>query len=413
MHPGGGVAYNAITLKMLPWLFPVLALTACADGGEEEVSQSDVLIDAEHHLFGFRTLAGFAGVPVSSSSVVTSNGLWNTFDDSTYTLTLLGSTSSPSPYGLNVDGGLSIYVTGSGSEPSVVFQGGYDQVGTQANYFFTDRVSTPNSQSIGFFYGTPALSGQLELEGDWHLLSLHVITGAGIVSPDNVGRGAHGLVSMTAGDPGTQRIITGVGSQGGVNQTTTVMTYGGTARNLLDGQGVGNGLLNLTLEYTADGSPTDTRILEAAGNDDVIFGLDEDIGDGEAGLVTMVRAFDAVAAPADPALVPGTFLVGGHTLFVNPSNPGADAFVGTVTLSSPDGFRLDAVGNTGADFSYIGSFTLADDGKMTIDIQGSGEAWVAAISRDYNTFVVIDSVQESSPNPELNFVFGVRKQEPL
>lgn len=402
-------------MKTLYSLFPVLILTACADGGEEERPQSEVLIDAEHHLFGFRTLSSFANVPVSSGSIVTSNGTLNAFEDGTYTLTLLGATSSPSPYSLNNDGALTIYVPGSGVEPSVVFQGAYGQVGAQPGYIFTDRVSTPNSASIGVFYGTPTVSGQLELEGDWHLLSLHVISGAGIVSPDNVGRGADGLVSISAGDPGTQRILTGAGSQGGANQTSTAMTFGGTARNILDGQGVGNGLLNLTLEYEPQGAPTDTRILQAAGNDDVIFAVDEDSGDGEAGLVTLVRAFDAAAAPAEASEVIGTFLIGGHTLFVDTGNPGADAFVGTVTLSSPDGFRLDAVGNTGADFSYTGSFTLADDGRLSIAVQGQGftEQWVAAISRDYNTFVLIDSVQEPSANPELNFAFGVRKKEPL
>ena len=59
----------------------------------------------------------------------------------------------------------------------------------------------------------------------------------------------------------------------------------------------------------------------------VIFGLDENTGDGEAGFVTLIKKFDAPTTPVDSVRVPGTFLVGGHTLFINPSNSGSDAFV--------------------------------------------------------------------------------------
>jgi hypothetical protein len=281
-------------------------------------------------------------------------------------------------------------------------------VDDQPDYFFTDRVSTNASPRIGLFFGTQIIDGQVELEGGWHVLSMHVIFDQTILSPDNVGRGAHGAVSISAGDPGTQRTISGTGFQG-----TGALTFGGTVQNLLDGNDEGDGSLNLSLSYQLDGQSADERIIESAANENVIFGVDKNNGDGEAGLVTMVRKFNAPTTPVDSVRVPGTFLVGGHTLFVNPSNPGSDSFVGTVTLSSQGGFRLDAVGNTGADFQYIGTYTLSPDGGMELSIEGTNETWFAAIDKTYNTFTFIDDFEETRANntPELNFGFGVREKD--
>ena len=53
------------------------------------------------------------------------------------------------------------------------------------------------------------------------------------------------------------------------------------------------------------------------------------------------------------------------------ANSGSDAFVGVVTLSDTNGFRLDAVGSQGIDFTYTGTYVLNNDGGMTID-QNSG-----------------------------------------
>ena len=401
-------------MKTHIYLALLLSLAACAEGGEDERPQSDVLIAAQHHMFALRSLAGFGAFPVPSSAVQTDRGIFNTFDDSTYTVTRASGTSSPDRYALENDGVFSVLISGSSTEPTTVFLGGYSLVADQDDYFFTDRVSTSGSPRIGLFYGTRVVNGQLELEGGWHLLSLHVIFDQGILSPDNVGRGAYGGVSITAGDPGTQRTISGTGFQGASNQATAALTFGGAVQNLLDAQNTGTGELNLTLDYQLNGQSVDARIVEAAGNENVIFGVDEDTGDGEAGFVTMFRKFDAPSSPADPALVPGTFLVGGHTLFLNPSNSGSDTFVGTVTLTPQGGFRLDATGNTGADFSYIGTYTLAADGGLTIDIEGTNEDWFAAIDRTYNSLAFVDYFQELRPsnNPELNFGFGVRRKDP-
>ena len=395
------------------YLIPLLAFGACAQGGKDDRPQSDVLIAAQHHMFALRSLAGFGTFPVPSSAVVTERGLLNTFDDSTYTVTRPSGTSGTDRYALETDGVFSVLVTGTSTEPTTVFLGGYSLVDDQPDYFFTDRVSTSGSPRIGMFFGTRVVNGQLELEGGWHLLSLHVIFDPSILSPDNVGRGAFGGVSITAGDPGTQRTISGTGFQGASNQATAALTFGGAAQNLLDAQNTGTGELNLTLDYQLSGQSVDARIVESAGNENVIVGVDEDSGDGEAGLVTLIRKFDAPSAPVDPASVPGTFLVGGHTLFLNPSNSGSDTFVGTVTLTPQGGFRLDATGNTGADFSYIGTYTLAPDGGMTIDVEGTNEDWFAAVDRSYNTLAFVDYFQELRPsnNPELNFGFGVRRKE--
>jgi hypothetical protein len=125
-----------------------------------------------------------------------------------------------------------------------------------------------------------------------------------------------------------------------------------------------------------------------------------------------VRKFDPPTTQIDSVRVPGVFFVGGHTFFVNPTNSGSDSFVGTVTLSAPDGFRLDAVGNSGQDFSYAGGYTLSSDGRITISINGTNETWTAAIDRSYNTFVFVDDFVESRSNgiPELNIGLGVRQK---
>jgi hypothetical protein len=359
-------------------------------------------------MFALRSQAGFGTFPPPTSVVVTQSGVLNLFDTSTYTLTDASGTSGEDRYALENAGPFTIYVTGNSTEPSTAFLGAYSLVADQPDYFFTDRVTTNASPRVGMFYGTRVITGQVELEGGWHVLSMHVIFDQTILSPDSVGRGAHGGVSISAGAPGTQRTISGTGFQG-----TGALTFGGTVQNLLDVNDSGDGSLNMTLSYQLAGQSADARIVESAANENVIFGVDKNNGDGEAGLVTMVRKFNAPTTPVDSVRVPGTFLIGGHTLFVNPSNPGSDSFVGTVTLSSQGGFSLDAVGSSGADFQYIGTYTLSQDGGMELAISGTNETWFAAIDKTYNTFTFIDDFEElrSNNTPELNFGFGVRQKD--
>lgn len=402
------------SLLLLPVLF-----AGCADGGDEDRPLSEVRFAASHHLFGFRALRGFGTFPVPSTATFPDRARLNLFDDSTYTLTRSAGTSAPDRYALEDDGALAIYVAGTGREPTVVFRGAYGRVGandktspgTTPDFFFTDRASTPASESIGLYVGTRVLSGQVELGGGWHLLSLHTIYGTAqtLLSPDNVGRGAHGGLLIDPGAAGTPRSISGTGTQG-----TSSLTFGGTIQNLLDGNQTGDGTCNLTLTYQLPGQGADTRVVQAAASANVVFGLDDDETDGEAGLVFLVRKFDPPATPVDSVRVPGRFLVGGQTLFVNPSNSGSDAFVGVVTLTAQGGFRLDATGNQGADFTYLGTWTLAADGGLTLSISGTNETWFAAIDRSYNTLVFVDGFVETRSNnvPELNLGFGVRQKSP-
>jgi hypothetical protein len=396
-----------------PLLLSLLLLAACADGGKEVRPQSDVKVTAVHHLYSFRTLRGFGNFPPTGAVAFTDRGKLNLFDDSLYTIERPTGTSGSDRYAIANDGALSIYVTGAGNEPSVIFRGAYSlntaPGTTQSDFFFTDRVTTNASPSIGLWYGTRVKPGQIELEGAWHLLSLHAIFGQSLPSPENVGRGAHGAVTVAAGAPGTLRTLSGTGTQG-----SSSLTFGGSIQNLLDGSSNGDGTCNLTVSYQVGGSTPDNRVMLAAGHENIVFGLDADESDGEAGLVLLVRKFDGSGSPVDSSRVPGTFFVGGHTLFVNPNNAGGDTFVGVVTLTSQGGFRLEAVGNNGQDFVYSGSFTLAADGGMTITIPGTSETWYGAIDRTYNSFAFVDGFVESRSNntPELNFAFGVRRKAP-
>ena len=403
---------------------PLLLLAGCADGGSEDTPQSEVQISAVHHLFGFRTLRGFGTFPLSSSVPATSAVVFTdratlTFfsDSSTYTTTRIkdGSevTSSAERYALDKFGSLSMYVTGSGREPSVVFRGGYSLAGgsgVNPDMFFTDRVSTPASQAVGLYVGMRLLSGQVELAGGWHVFSLHTIFDQSFPAAENVARGVFGAVSITAGDPGSLRDVSGTGTQ---NPGNLPITFGGTIQNVLS-NGSGNGVCNLDLSFSGD-----ARQFSTAATGDLVVGVDGTPTDGESGLVMMLRKFDAPTTPVDAASIDGTFLVGGYTVFVNPSNPGSDAFVGLVTLgersgTSPGSFKLEATGNQGIDFSYAGTWLDNPDGSgaITITISGTNETWYAAIDRDYQTLILLDNFRETRSNnlPELNLLFGARKK---
>lgn len=390
----------------------LLPFAGCAEGGKEDRPQSEVRFLATHHLFGFRALRGFGTFPVPSTAVLTDFGTLKLFTDSTYTVTRANGTTAPDRYALEDSGDFSVFVSGTNRDPSVVFRGAYGRVGAadlttpgaNPDFFFTDRVSTESSPSIGLYVGTRILQGQVELAGGWHVLSLHSVFGQTIPSPDNVGRAARGGITIAAGAPGTSRLISGTGTQG-----TSSLVFGGSIQNLLDTNGVGDGTCNLILDYTLTGQPADVRPMLAAANANIVFGLDAEESDGEAGLLFLVRKFDT---PVDSVRVPGRFLVGGETLFVNPTNSGSDAFVGVVTLTAQGGFRLDAVGNSGQDFTYQGTWTLAADGGLTLAIAGTNETWFAAIDRAYNTFLFVDDFREDRPNdtPELNLGFGVREK---
>ena len=393
-----------------------LLVAACAQGGTVDTPQSEVRIAANHHVFSFRTLPGFGTFPASDTDVFTTSGLFELRDDSTFQFTANGVTTSDR-YAITKDGTLSVFFTGSGRDPSVVFRGGYGLVDDLPAIFFTDRVSTTSSPSIGLYYGTRVIPGQVDLEGDWHLLSLHVIFAALQPPPVaqtsyNIGRGVHGSIQVAAGQPGEARAITGTGSESGVDPNSHNLTFGGTIQNLLQ-NGTGDGSCNLTLDYSPQ-SGTDSRAFDAVAGPDYVLALDSDESDGEAGVAFLVRKFDAPATPADPARVAGDYLVGGHTLFVNPANAGADTFIGRMTLSTPTsgtgGFRLDFEDHLGRSFFYAGTYTVADDGGIAMHVNGTNETWFAAINRAYDTLFFVDDVVEVRANntPELNLAMATR-----
>lgn len=402
---------------MRPKLSPLLCLLllpACAQGGKDERPASEVKLSANHHMFGLRGLAGFGAFPVPNTAIFPDRGTLSLIDDATYTITRPTGTTSPDYYAMARGGALSLYVSGSGRDPTVVFKGAYGLVPANAEFCFTDRVSTSSSPSLGLYFGTRKIIGQAELEGGWHVLSLHVVFAASTAdrTTENVGRGVHGGISISGGAPGTQRTISGTGRQSADSGLFRDIAFGGTIQNLLDNAGQGDGTCNLRLDYTTAGV-TDQRDCFAAAGQDIVLGLDADETDGEAGFVCLVRKFDPPAVPLDTTRIGGRFLVGGHTLFVNPNNSGCDAFIGTVTLTSQGAFRLDAVGSRGIDFAYSGSFTIAPDGALTITISGTNETWFGAIDRDYNTFVFLDDFVETRSNSsvrELNLGIGVREK---
>jgi hypothetical protein len=399
------------TLRRLPLLVPLCLATACADGAKENVPQSEVKITAVQHMFGLRSLAGFGTFPIRPTVAFPDRGRLNFFDDSRYTVARTGGTSSADRYALDRAGALSLFLTGSGREPSVIFRGGYwlprtSEPSTVPVMYFTDRVSTPNSPSIGLYYGMRVGTDPVELEGAFHLLSIHAIFNGGVASPENVGRAAFGSVSIAAGTTGSNRAISGNGTEGRTASGTTSITFGGSIQNIVNGT-TSDGDCNLTLNYG-----TDARICFAAATPNLVLALDADTADNEAGLIAMVRKFDTPAL--DPARVLGRFLVGGYTLFINPSNPGCDAFVGTVNLSTGNAFTMNAVDHLGRDFVYTGTWSATADGEMTFAINGTNETWKGAISRDYQTLLINDDFRELRSNSqiELNFVLGVRENPP-
>jgi hypothetical protein len=399
-------------LRPLP-LPLALLLAACAQGGTDSTPQSDVRVTANHHMLTFRTLAGFGTFPIDPTMVFTGAGSFALADDSTFTFTL-GGASTSDRYAIRNDGSMSVFFSGSGREPSVVFRGAYGLVETPpSTIFFTDRVAAGSSQSIGLYYGTRVIPGQAELAGDWHLLSMHTIFAAQLPQPAaqtayNLGRCAQGSLTIAAGLPGETRAITGTGNESGFDSRQLSITFGGTITNLLQ-SGTSDGTCNLELTYNAD-----QRVMDAFAGPDYVLAVDRDESDAEAGLAFLVQKFDAPATPADPTRVGGTFFCGGHTLFVNPGNSGADTFVGTVTLATPVGstgaFRIDAQSHLGQQFSYTGNYTLAADGGITMTVDGTNETWFAAIDRSYSVFFFVDAIVEtrSSGSPELNLGIATR-----
>ncbi|MEC7584777.1 MAG: hypothetical protein VYE77_10710 [Planctomycetota bacterium] len=414
-------------------------LAACAEGGEEDAPMSEVQVSANHHLFWFRTLPGFATFPPAANEVFTGCGLLEMDNDSTYRLVSVCDPSTPvtgpHDYALANDCELRLFVRSS-FLPTTVFLGGYEHTASQPDLFFTDRVTTVGSASVGLYYGTEVENGTVDLEGKWHLLSMHLMLGvsssAPVVSPRNVGRTAYGDCLVEANPPpatpptppGSLLAISGEGFESGSDAAQLPVVFGGSIQQLVQGNPPsGDGTVNLTVDFGPD-----PRVFRAASGQDIVMALDADESDGNAGMLFLVRQFDDTPGDTlDDDDVVGVYLVGGQTLFVNPANSGSDTFIGKLELfaggggSAPLAFRLDAEGVQGVDFSYQGTYSFLEDplnpgvltGGIEFNVDGTNEQWFGAINRTYDTITLVDTVVEDRTNntPELNLLIGVRQQD--
>lgn len=382
-------------------LLSLLLLTACAKGGSEDRPLSEVQISASHHLLSFRGLPGLTATQVQPSEIVSGQAMWNLSDNSTYTITQSTGTSSPRNYALETTGVLTVLVAPLDPRQSTpVFRGAYGLAGNTGLFFFTDRLISADSQSLGLFWGSRVLPGMVDLSGDWHLFSLHVVFRSSMVpDADNIARAVGGSVTVDPGNPGDQLLLTGEGSE----STNLNLDLSGTIQDL------GNGEVNLALTYAEHALPAtgDDRAFVAAHGTNAVLALDLDESDGEAGLLALIRKRTGVA---DPALLAGDFLIGGHTVFPNPTNPGSDAGLGVLSLTAAGAFRMEMTGSRNIDFHYQGTFTLDDDGLLTLSVAGTNETWLGAVDQDYNTIVIVDHVIEQRANdtPELNLFFALR-----
>lgn len=382
-------------------LLSMLLLTACAKGGSEDRPLSEVQISASHHLLSFRGLPGLTATQVQPSEIVSGQAMWNLSDNSTYTITQSTGTSSPRNYALETTGVLTVLVAPLDPRQSTpVFRGAYGLAGNTGLFFFTDRLISADSQSLGLFWGSRVLPGMVDLSGDWHLFSLHVVFSSSMVpDADNIARAVGGSVTVDPGNPGDQLVLTGEGSE----STNLNLDLSGTIQDL------GNGEVNLALTYAQHALPAtgDDRAFVAAHGTNAVLALDLDESDGEAGLLALIRKRTGVA---DPALLAGDFLTGGHTVFPNPTNPGSDAGLGVLSLTAAGAFRMEMTGSRNIDFHYQGTFTLDDDGLLTLSVAGTNETWLGAVDQDYNTIVIVDHVIEQRANdtPELNLFFALR-----
>ncbi|MCC6671694.1 MAG: hypothetical protein IT458_11570 [Planctomycetes bacterium] len=380
------------TLSTVSLLLPALFL-GCAKGEDTSRPTGEVKLAAEHHFFALTTEAKFAGFPVVATQTSSDRGILVMKDDSTYFVRRGTTESSSASYALSKNGQFSVLVTVASNQPDARYMGGYGLEGNTNHLFFADRYTTTSANRVGLFLGVRRLTASFDLAGEWHLCSQHVIfAGSSLPDPNNVARSAYGLIEVDS-----NRQITGTGSE----SSRANLTFTGSATTFADGA------LNLTLRYR-DATGSDERAFLGAAGKNFVIALDADETDGETGLLMLVKKRTGTISLADLA---GDYHVGLHTVFINPSNCGSDAAVGTLTLSDQGGFRLECEGARGVDFTYTGTFTAANDGKLVFTVSGTNETWTGAVDQDNKTIAVIDNFVEQRQNnlPELNFIVALRK----
>jgi hypothetical protein len=287
--------------------------------------------------------------------------------------------------------------------------------------FFTDRYSG-TSGGIGIYYGHRIETTPHQLSGDWRLFSMHVMLDAVPQStdPTTVGRGVFGTVTITP--TGSDYRVEGTAQETGPSQNLINITLGGPTANLRPQNLTADDWLDLELLYDNSATPSLRPMLVSA-SPNMILALDPSTRtatsqtDDAAGMLCMMRKF--ASAPSSSNMV-GTFLVGGHTLFVKPENPGSDAFVGELTLRSNLTWELIAEGRQGQQFEYSGTFASVpeQDGGLDFSVTSGPvvETWRGAISTTYDSLILLDPVAErrtATPTiSELNWMMGIRKRTP-
>ena len=380
--------------------FPLSALVltilaaSCAKGGSKTSPTSEVKLAQSEHLFGFKTNPLFAGFPIKPSEVLTDRGILILSDDSTYRIGRSDGESAAFGYQLGKNGSFSVTLPPpSKNAVAPRYSGAFGVEGSTGIYYFTDRYSTGNTDPVGIYWGTKVVTASADLTGDWHAFTLHTIFATGsFLDPDNVGRTASGSIAIDGN---------GAISGTGVESTKSNLTFSGTAKSFADGR------VDLTIGFK-DATTTDSRVFLGAAAKNIVLGVDEDRTDGESGLLALLRKR---TGRADLSLLEGEYWIGMQTLFVNASRPGSDAAHGTLSLTAKGAFRIEATGASGKGFVYSGTYTLADDGKMELQVGGTNEKWFGAVDQDYKTVVILDPVleQRSSGNPELNLGLALRK----
>lgn len=376
--------------------FLILALVAagCSQGGSTTSPASEVKLAQSQHLFGFKTNPAFAGFPVKPSEAGADQGVLILADDSTYKVSRSSGDSDSFGYQLAKTGAFSIALPPSsknGITPR--YSGAFGLEGNTGLYYFTDRFTTGATDPVGIYWGSSVVTSSPDLTGDWHVFSEHLIFASTVfLDPDNVGRVASGSLSVDGN---------GAISGSGTESTRSALTFTGTAGGFADGR------VSLTLGYK-DTTSTDNRVFLGSAAKNAVLTVDADTTDGEAGLLALVRKR---TGRADLTLLEGDYWIGMSTLFVNASRPGSDAAHGTLSLTAKGAFRIDATGSSGAPFTYTGTYTLADDGKLQFTVGGTNETWFGAVDQDYKTVVVADPFLEtrSNGNPELSIMLALRK----
>jgi hypothetical protein len=373
-----------------------LLLPACAEGGDEDRPTGGVRISASHHMYGFKGELRFASFPVQTTELQLERGDLEFLDTGKWSLE-----SGTGIYDLGKDGMLAFRVPQGSGRADLVFPGAYGLDGDTGLYFFADK--TPSK--VGLFFGARTVRGTADVAGDWHVFSLTAIAGRSTVrNESNIGRALAGTIKVDEDGNLVAADSTAEESTGDELELT------GSLRAFDDGSVE----LGLTQE-----SPTEREVhaytcaATIADTDPpltgVILGLDSETdADKAAGMVALLRKREGRADPRDLA---GDYWLGLQTLFVNPAAAGMEAGHGTLTFTDDDGWRFEAR-DSRTTFRLSGTYELAADGSLTLEVTSTREVWRGAVDQDYRTVVFVDHALNlrATTKPEVQLFIGLRKK---